>query len=299
MGQEPAIVTDKYGLGAVANSKPAEILMTALVSCGHYFISSEEIERVATARARKDIINAQAACDAAEITSRSALRIRESELRHQRNIEAITKQAFSALPDESFPVSDQPVSKDFIYRFYEECKGISNEQMQNFWGKLLAGEVMQPNSFHVKTLSIVKNMQPEDAILFSKFCRFAWLIDDSTTVKRKTPLIFNSEDLIYESNGITFDKLMHLQYLGLITFGDVGFEQNYTNDEFAAKYSYANKSLVLDTKYKKVIPNGFCMFTEAGEQLSKICDTPEIPEFFEYIRKHFQNNGHTFIDSPA
>ena len=89
--------------------------------------------------------------------------------RQHKNIQAITQKAMAALPD---TVDDKTVDEDWIAHFFEDCKNVSNEQMQILWGRLLAGEITKPGSFSIRTLDFIKSMSTEEAELFTSFCRF-------------------------------------------------------------------------------------------------------------------------------
>ena len=62
---------------------------------------------------------------------------------------------------------------DWFIRFYEAVGNISNQEMQEKWAKILAGEISKPASFSLSTIDALKNMGQKDAILFEKICNFA------------------------------------------------------------------------------------------------------------------------------
>ena len=66
-------------------------------------------------------------------------------------------------------VSDEPVDKDWLTRFFRITEDISNEEMQNLWSKILADEIEKPNSYSLRTLQVLKNISSKEAKLFTKF----------------------------------------------------------------------------------------------------------------------------------
>jgi hypothetical protein len=100
-----------------------------------------------------------------------ASRLTYQETRRQNNLLNIVDEARKALPDN---VSQEPVDPDWGNRFFAGAQEVSNEQMQQLWGRLLAGEVAQPGSVSPRTLEHLRNMSSSDAKLFSKLCEFAF-----------------------------------------------------------------------------------------------------------------------------
>lgn len=70
--------------------------------------------------------------------------------------------------NEGEQVSNEPVDKDWLNRFLDYAEGVSEEEMQNIWAKILAGEVKQPKSFSLRTLDVLRNMTKEEAELFAE-----------------------------------------------------------------------------------------------------------------------------------
>ncbi|PTL75526.1 DUF2806 domain-containing protein [Vitiosangium sp. GDMCC 1.1324] len=103
-----------------------------------------------------------------------ASRITYQEAKRQNNLLKIVDEARKALPEN---VSQEPVDPDWGNRFFAGAQEISNEQMQQLWGRLLAGEVARPGSVSPRTLDHLRNMTSSDAKLFSKLCEFAFESD--------------------------------------------------------------------------------------------------------------------------
>ena len=60
------------------------------------------------------------------------------------------------------------MDKDWFTRYFNIVQDISNEDIQDLWAKLLAGEIKQPGSFSYRTLETLKNMTTDEAELFTK-----------------------------------------------------------------------------------------------------------------------------------
>lgn len=97
---------------------------------------------------------------------------------------------------------------DWFFRFYETVGSVSDQQMQELWARILAGEVRNPGSHSFHLIEILKRMSKTDAELFNKICSLSIEIDDH---------IFIPNYKSYLSHyGISFDELLILDEFGLI-----------------------------------------------------------------------------------
>ena len=95
---------------------------------------------------------------------RSERRVEYQERKRQNNVERITSVAASDLLSDT-QVPEEAPDEDWISRFFSSAQDVSSEQMQELWGRILAGEIRRPGSFSLKTLEFVRNMTKHDAEL--------------------------------------------------------------------------------------------------------------------------------------
>ncbi|RKG56669.1 DUF2806 domain-containing protein [Corallococcus sp. CA054B] len=100
-----------------------------------------------------------------------ASRVAHQEAKRQRNLGQVVDAAQKALPEN---VSGDPVDSDWINRFFAVAQEVSNEQMQQLWGRMLAGEVARPGGFSLRTIDCLRNMSTAEARLFSELCEFTF-----------------------------------------------------------------------------------------------------------------------------
>jgi Protein of unknown function (DUF2806) len=109
-------------------------------------VGPDRIRAKAQGQADSALILAEGRAQVQEIEACAIERLRKREARRQTNIESITLKALDALPPPT-GISEQPVSEDWTSRFFEECQDISDEQMQQIWARIMAGEVLGPDAF--------------------------------------------------------------------------------------------------------------------------------------------------------
>ena len=217
------------------------------------------------------VIQAEGRAKVREIEARAITRVRKLEIRRQENIESIVRKAVDELPPPE-QMSEQPVNEDWTSRFFQECQDIGNEEMQQIWARILAGEVARPDSFAPRTLRIVRDLTTSDANLFASLCNFTWETSGSgiliskgvvaTLLNLDAPYILKAE--------LNFDALAHLSTIGLIEFRpEGGLYLKELGHEFSL--SYCGKSHKLKPKDAKVVLRiGHVLLTMAGKELAGI-----------------------------
>lgn len=142
------------------------------------------------------------------IEQRAQIRIDYKEQKKQRNIENITQSAAKNLENES-SVSEEPVDEDWTTRFFDYAEDVSNEEMQEIWGRILAGEIKQPNSFSLRTLEFVRNLTKQEAQVFTKAANFV--------ISSWSPFIFQGKgDDSLSKLGLSFEEQLLLTEIGIL-----------------------------------------------------------------------------------
>jgi len=206
-------------------------------------------------------------------------RIVYQETRKQINIDNITQIAGTQLSQEE-EVSDEKIENDWTTRFFNIAQDISDEEMQNLWGRILAGEIKKPKSFSVRTLELLKNLSKEEAEIFTKFSKLRICAGN-------TGMVFNQDDgkFLEDEFGIKFIDRLLLTELGLISSeNNLEFSFHATDtDKKTSLIEFGNKGIFIERPEntpKQAI--SVLVFTKVGSELSKLIDQePNI----NYIRK--------------
>ena len=93
------------------------------------------------------------------------------ESRKLRNTMAVIEKAQSHFT-EGEKVSDEPVDEGWKNRFFNIIEEVTDDDMREIWGRVLAGEVKRPKSYSLRTMEILRNLAKEEATLFVKASRF-------------------------------------------------------------------------------------------------------------------------------
>ncbi|MCL2721019.1 MAG: DUF2806 domain-containing protein [Treponema sp.] len=215
------------------------------------------------------------------------------EIRRQTNIDNVVKLAINELKDDN-NISSTPVDKDWAVRFFNIVEDISNEQMQQLWGKILAGEVKSPNSFSLHTIEYLKNMSKEEADLFSEAANY--VIHDS-----EDPVIFKSYDKeMLENNGFSFDDVLSLIELRLIhsetNIGKV--IPKLSEDISIIFYSGTYKIKVIKKANTPKCEIPVYKFTAIGNELIKLLTITPIDNYINEFKLFLQKSGFSIEGEP-
>lgn len=140
------------------------------------FYEPTHIKRITKAKADAKLITTNSEIESNELLQRAEDRNAFRQIRRQHNIEAVLKKSASYL---TVTIDDSPVAEDWIVRFFEYAQDIGNPDMQSLWANILAQEVSKPSTFSLRTLEFIKTLQPEEARIFTKYCSFLWINEDS------------------------------------------------------------------------------------------------------------------------
>ncbi len=256
-------------------SKPATVLIEKISDAVGGIFQPYQIIRIAKAEAEANKISAESQIQITDLHRRAMHRFLDEEAKKQSNIEGITRQALPLLEDKSRP---ENVDDDWITNFFDKCRITSDDDMQRLWSSILAGEANAPGTFSRKTVNLMADLDKSDAELFRQLCGFCWMIGSVT------PLIFDSQDEIYNSNGINFGSLSHLESLGLIQFNQIaGFKRLRLPKIFNVFYYGKPVELILPKDDNNELEVGLVLLTKAGQELAPVCGSTPIDVFFQFI----------------
>jgi Protein of unknown function (DUF2806) len=264
-------------------SRPATVLVEKIAEATGGIFKPWQIKRVAKAEAESDVIKAASKLKITRMQLRGLQRLIYEEAKKQKNIEDITLKALPLLNKDAKP---ENVEDDWFTNFFDKSRLISDQDMQNIWAKILAGEANNPGSYSKRTINFMESLDKKDATLFSKLCNFNWFING------EQPLIFNISEDTYIKNGLNFGILTHLDTIGLITFNNLaGYQLERLPRKIVVTYQNTPLILEFNNVENNKIKLGQVMLTEVGKQLAKVCITEKIVDFDMYVIKQWVNGG--------
>jgi len=225
-------------------------------------------------------IKAKSEIEITNLHRRAIHRFVEEEAKQQENMEAITGKAIPLLQDDSDP---NRIEDDWVTNFFDKSRIVSDIEMQDLWSAILAGEANTPGTYSKRTVNFLGDLDKRDAELFMTLCSFGWFID------KFTPLIFDMDAAIYNDNGLNFDKLSHLDSIGLIQLNKIGgFSKRGLPKIFTALYYGQPLTLTMKNETNNKLSVGKVLPTQTGVELARVCKAPSVEGFIDYVKEKWR-----------
>jgi len=270
-------------------SQPADTLIKKVSSAVGGIFEPWQIKRVAKAEAEASLIKTKAEIEITDLHRRAMHRFVEEEANRQENMEAITGKAIPKLEDGSDP---SKMEDDWVTNFYDKSRIVSDDDMQEIWANILAGEANSPGTYSKRTVNFLGDLDKRDAESFLALCSFGWYIGNFT------PLVFDSKAPIYNDNGLNFGTLTHLDSIGLIQFSNIsGFQRTGLPKTFTISYCGEPLNLTMEKEADNTLAIGKVLLTQVGRELAIVCQAPGVEGFVDYVKdkwkKHLPKDENT------
>ena len=213
-------------------------------------------------------------------------RLLHKETKRQNNIDNVSQIAAEQLGHEQV-VSDEPVDDDWTARFFNIVEDVSDDEMQQLWGRILAGEVKQPKSYSLRTLELLKTLSKREAEVFSRASNFVISSFNS-------PFLFKGKnDELLHKYDLTFDDRLLLTETGLLQAENNisrPLKQNVTDSLI---YFDSGKYIIKTLKKADTPENRIEIFrfTKIGEELLKLLSPNPTENYIKDFCLHIQEFG--------
>ena len=256
-------------------SKPADTLIKKVSDAVGGLFAPYQVKRMAKAEAEAAMIKAQSKTEITDLHRRAVHRWIEEEAQRQKNMEDITAKALPQLDEKATPDS---VEDDWLVNFFDKSRIVSDNEMQELWSRVLAGEANTPGTYSKRTVNFLSDLDKADAELFAKLCGFGWMIG------YVVPLVFDVQAEIYNKHGINFNSLSHLESIGLVQFDSVAsLVQRNLPKKFTVHYYGKLLKLEMPKDSDNELGIGKVLLTKIGQELAPICGSESVEGFRDYV----------------
>ena len=149
------------------------------------------IKRRAKAEAKAAKIQAEAKIEITDLHQRTLRRWIEEEVQHQESIEDTITKSFDKLNEDADP---DAIENDWIIKFFDKCRLVTDDKVQDLWASILAGEANAAGSYSPKTLTTLADMSQKDLILFNTFCSLCIVLLEDPQAFLESPSNFKIKD---------------------------------------------------------------------------------------------------------
>lgn len=192
--------------------------------------------------------------------------------------EAVENLKFSS---EDASETDEPISEDWLNYFDTYAEKISSADMRALWARVLSGEMKRPNSFSLRTLRALSEIDAKTASLFERYARDR--ISDQYLIKSDKPI-----------EGEELTSLIDLEEAGLVTNAlDSSLERNWAKQGDGRAYIADGgfvSAVVVDQKLEKLSLPVFTI-TRVGQEICTLLDTRDPVDCLERISRTLMERG--------
>ena len=299
-------------------TKPVSDLGIALIekiaSAGYILYEPIHKKRIAKAEAKIELIQAESEIEIDNLKRRTARRLIEEETRYQKNMEDITAKAVNQLNDDADP---NAIDDDWIIKFFDKSRLITDDKVQDLWASILAGEANSAGSYSPKTLTTLADMNQRSLTLFNTFCSLCLVNLDNPRLLLASPPILKIRDArvpiikgdffketmtfgqpigeqslkeiaqrcksIYKGYFFGFKEFQLLSEHGLIE-NTTTMEYNcfWYNNELWGILKPSSYPPPTQEDYKEITITGYAL-TSVGKELFHITKRSNLPGYFEKI----------------
>lgn len=195
--------------------------------------------------------------------------------------------AEEALAADSQIPPDRSVDDDWLFSWREYAGRVSTEDLQQLWGRILAGEVKSPGSFSFRTLEFLKGLSKHEAEQISTLASF---VIEGRIVRSLAEYL--------KDQGVSFDLLLGLQELGLLSGVEaIGLNTNYKSvqaDRYVKPLRSNGKVLVVENEDPgKTLSLEVYVLTAVGSQIMGLGNFPANLEYLRLVAKEVLKQGFT------
>lgn len=209
----------------------------------------------------------------------------------------VGKAAPLAAPD----VNTTKLDDDWIAYFRQRASTFSNEDMQEAFARLLAGEANNPGSYSRVTIDTLAKLEPHHAQLLRVLRSFSavrliqrqgiWVPNSRAPY---LTVVIDLNEQLYRDSGLGYEAMVELECLGIISMHQTGFGFAPDDLPFMLRFPEISIALPPPDPDQSQIKVGVTLLTFIGQQLLSLCDEIIVPDFVEYIAQQWRESGYQF-----
>lgn len=178
--------------------------------------------------------------------------------------------------------------EDWLFRWRELAGQVSKEQIQELWGRVLAGEAVAPGAYSLRTLEFLRAISEADAALIAKVAPF--MLNQLHCANHK----MGAELVQYR--WVAYADLLELEALGLVMGANISGHEvsvgTMVEGKFIATFEVDNVVIVVTDKdpARRFTISGFSM-TALGKQIMSLWSGPGDSEYIDWVATSILEQG--------
>ena len=215
-----------------------------------------------------------------DLEERAKLRLFETEIRRQHNLESIGFKAIKQLPPHAKP---EEIDIDWLHHFSDCCKDVGEDELRNIWANILSKEATKRGQFSKRTINALKNFSISDCKIFDAFSTYIGKFNNSIYFLINPTNCYDYH--FFNDSEISYRELLHMNHLNLISDNSNAV---FTLDPSELiTFQIQNKEITLENETEKIISQQYYIVTDIGMELMKIVLSKSDELYFKKLKEHF------------
>lgn len=197
------------------------------------------------------------------------------------------------------------VDDDWLARFMDSARFVSDEQVQILWGYVLAREFEEPNTFSMQTIRIMSELSSQHATVFVNICNLLVGVlnaNEEGKLIDLEELVFmgDPDDFYLKSLRINYGTISELQILGLVQYEPLtGFVSKTNKAECPIIHlNYGDNVTTIVNYPDGSFPVGTLILTQAGQSIASLIERTTVDDHFDSVIKYLASTGVEFSEKP-
>lgn len=210
-----------------------------------------------------------------ELKCRAGRRLLAEEINKQKNLEDVIQRADDILQTEpqSLPHQEE-TDQGWIDECLDGAGKTYNDNLKDYWAKLLAGEIRNPGTYSKRAVNFMKTLSQKDAEKIRNMCQYVMY-----SIDKNDAFILRHKDSQY-----TYADLSFLMELRLLNSSSFVVRQFKYNDEKGGVALYIHNDVGFFLEIcKKEYDLPIYSFTELGREILSTIDDMDVNT--DYLRK--------------
>lgn len=201
------------------------------------------------------------------------------QIRKESNIAKAVSVAEDVLEQDEQEPPDSTVNEDWLYSWRDYAGQVSSDELQDLWGRVLAGEVKNPGSYSLRTLEFLKSLSKSEAEIINRVAKF---VINGSIVREKEEFL--------EREGVSFSDLLFLQELGVLSgVESIGLTTKYRSvdkDKYVNYLIAQDKIVILEGgDPNHVVELSVYIVTLVGKEILKLAAFSIDSDYLESVAK--------------
>lgn len=224
-----------------------------------------------------------------QASQRVHLRNMADALQDEIGLTKIALYAEEELLEEQGSAAEGQVSDDWLRRWRESAEGVSSENLQQLWGRILAGEFRSPGKYSLRTLEFIRNLTQAEAHAIEDLGPFVF---------DQFGVIYADQSINLKSFGLDIGKLLDLQEMGILLRAEpypysIGLGKE---NEFENALTLGSRAIRFKAEHqaKRLEFQAVCL-TKIGKEILALGRFEPNNEYFLQVAQAIKNNQFSVI----